>query len=158
MKKTVKKVKPIRPKFSLIPRSTAENAYQLLDEVIAAIRDEPARLNMGQWRFTPKQVGALGDAAPSCGTVGCMAGWITFLVDRKVGTQHAISHRVCTLLGVEGFSQRADVYDNLFSAGGGDLYDTKPGTKAHADAVVARIRKYQRDNNAHLIETPVVPA
>lgn len=158
MKKTVvKKIKPVRPKFSLIPRSTAENAYQLLDEVVAAIREEPERLDMGAWSRTPKEVGAMGDNAPACGTVGCMAGWITFIADRKVRSNNdgTIANRAISLLGAEGWSDTERVRVQLFANSGTELAGTKPGTKAHADAVIRRIRAYQRANNAHLIETPV---
>lgn len=101
----------------------------------------------------------MGDAAPACGTVGCIAGWITFIADRRVkaSDDYDIANRAADLLGLN-LDKTYGMTPALFRNGLPDLRNTKPGTKAHADAVVARIRKYQRDNNAHLIETPVVPA
>ena len=66
----------------IVPRSTATNAYDLLMDVAAVIEEEPRRYNQEDWlvRVEPSEVyeGKV-ESGPSCGTVGCRAGWIVEL-------------------------------------------------------------------------------
>lgn len=47
---------------------------ELLRKVQKAILEEPLRINMDNWAFTPGEQ-ELMDQTPRCGTVGCIAGW-----------------------------------------------------------------------------------
>ena len=146
------------PKFNQIRRSTAQNAYQLLDEVIIDIMEEPLRLDIGQWGMHPHALSARlavkGIEPPACGIVGCIAGWIVFQHDRKMPSdpQATIPPRAAQLLGYDWTLTTAA--DQLFS---GDGIKAPAGTLKHAKEVVARIRKFQRDNAAHLLAQKLPP-
>jgi len=101
--------------------SDAGNAYDLLTDVIAAIREEPRRYNQGQWALTTATEilelwnrngryiydddirKRLPTQVPACGTVGCRAGWLVFLADGHFPTgqfSKEIRTRAFTVLGV----------------------------------------------------------
>src|SRR5688572_6346556 len=86
--------------LSLISPSKATNSWDLLEEVIARIREEPKRLAMSNWvsMLNGEVVGSFSgelddedDVAvmkrklpqaenpPECGTVCCVSGWIGIL-------------------------------------------------------------------------------
>lgn len=88
-------------RLEFFPTSQATNAYDLLGDVIAAIRQEPRRLDMGQWLA---EADFVTSAEPACGTVGCIAGWLTILGTRRP-TQDAIAQ------------DRLDVYGNAATTG-----------------------------------------
>lgn len=146
-KKSTKKPTTVRPKFSRVPKSKATNAYELLSEVCQAITEEPKRMNLMNWSLSPKQVVQM-KAPPACGTVGCIAGWVTFLKDRMVRPSSYIRERAETLLGDNSWSTKMSL-GNLFSPRFSDV-PSKPGTIRHAKQVVARIRKYQEVHEAEL--------
>lgn len=66
-------------KISKLPRSQATNAYDLLNDVIVAIRAEPLRLDMGSWLTPADMAFSSRDRQPACGTVACVAGWTAIL-------------------------------------------------------------------------------
>lgn len=53
---------------------------RLLRRIKREITAEPKRMNMVTWAARP---GVHGDAAPACGTVGCIAGWGIILSSKK---------------------------------------------------------------------------
>lgn len=65
-------------KKTLIPKSKAKNAYQLLAEVRALILAEPKRYNQEEWirRVNPME---RPEIFPSCGTICCVGGWVETL-------------------------------------------------------------------------------
>jgi hypothetical protein len=69
----------------LLPRSDAENAYDLLSDVVTCIRNEPRRLDMGHWLMTGERLDRFLTVkdhlrrGPGCGYAGCCAGWIVML-------------------------------------------------------------------------------
>lgn len=72
--------------WELIPRSQAHNSYELLQEVKAAVLAEPRRVIMEEWLCkTPVMIHNTETGKdeetrlPACGTVGCIAGWMTLL-------------------------------------------------------------------------------
>lgn len=78
--------------FAPLPVRTATNAYELVDNVIAAIREEPRRLDMSIWINSllgceEETVEYLADGFPACGTTACFAGWITALTFDESQTQ-----------------------------------------------------------------------
>ena len=48
---------------------------QLLEEVKKLIQEEPLRIHMGDWLYPSTRT--------PCGTVGCIAGWTSMLVQRQ---------------------------------------------------------------------------
>lgn len=70
-----------KKKLTPIPRLTKKTtAYELLNTVCKLITDEPKRYYQGWWisrqsGFCKSKVSEF----PSCGTVGCVAGWVELL-------------------------------------------------------------------------------
>ncbi len=160
------------------PRSKATNSYDLLDDVSAAILAEPARANMYTWLATTRE-GILGrfdvidgsgvtkgvraPRVPACGTVGCIAGWVTALQRGKSKAKRLIAAHMRSdggfssdahgLLNPTGNQpMRGDIFD-LFSAIG---FSSRPGTLKHAKEIVAKIRAFQLKYCATL-KTTVIP-
>lgn len=63
---------------SSLPVSTAKRALGLLREVQRLILEEPKRLDMGTVCYRRTSAPRARDY-PSCGTVGCIAGWVNVL-------------------------------------------------------------------------------
>lgn len=111
-----------------LPKSKAKNAFDLLSEIAALTKDEPRRMRMESWG------GIIGNAkgmdkAPSCGTVGCIGGWVDVL---KGSDEHAID-----VLGIDTLQA-----DELFY--GEEVNDARQGTVRHARRVIALIRRFQK--------------
>lgn len=156
------------PRKKYYPVSTAENAYQLIDEVIAAIREEPKRVNMGMWVHTVECLRELYPAArtkptalPECGTIACVAGWVVGLAEpeklrafqiSETGNSATIAHVAARILGWLFYD--ASTF-TMFAAHGADIDHLKPGTKRYVEAVVARIRAFQREHAERLINTSI---
>lgn len=69
--------------ISLLPRSSATNAYDLMVDVIRAIEEEPKRINMDNYS-TIKMSQVAKNKRPACGTVACVAGWMQIMrADRR---------------------------------------------------------------------------
>lgn len=64
-----------------MPKSTATNAYELLDEIKALALEEPKRIDMNNWRLSDGDVfpALTRRGYPACGTVGCIGGWVEVL-------------------------------------------------------------------------------
>lgn len=79
----------MNPVEHLVPHSEAANAYDLLSDVIRVVEEEPRRLYMNQWLIIGVRMDSVGEIwldgsrdtmkPPACGTVGCIAGWVTLL-------------------------------------------------------------------------------
>jgi hypothetical protein len=65
-----------------IPKSRAKTAYGVLSEVRKLILQEPLRYDQTNI-LSFKEIDNEYDTYPSCGTVGCIAGWITVLTCPK---------------------------------------------------------------------------
>lgn len=129
------------PKLKQIPSSRAKTAWGLLQDVKRAIRDEPKRADMNV--FTQKR--DQEDGGPQCGTVGCIAGWVSLLATgKRVNNEFP----AIKLLGDDvEYQTVGDDCHHVFNAGFGDnCSTTKPGTRKHANAVIARINKFMRIN------------
>jgi hypothetical protein len=60
-----------------MPKSKAKTAYGLLSEIRALILKEPKRYDQRDYLKTGDEaIGYYGNNAPTCGTVGCVAGWV----------------------------------------------------------------------------------
>ena len=131
--KTLQRQKPI-------PISTARTAWGLLQAVKRAIRADPLRVDMRRFygHCGPEEGG------PACGTVGCFAGWVNILAGYRGGNYEDAQAKM--LLG-----PTLDYYlasgAHVFNSGYGDQCAvTRTGSKAHADALVARIDRFMRRN------------
>lgn len=134
-------------KLKALPRSKAKTAWGLLRDVRKAILEEPKRANM-RTSIADRHP---HEGGPACGTVGCIAGWTTILAGKDHDFQNTI-RRARMILG-----QTLDYYTvgrgdtifgrDVFNSGEGDrCQNTRPGTQAHADAVVKRLDKFMRIN------------
>lgn len=138
-----------------VPRSTATNSDELLDELVDVIETEPQRLLMSDWvaAFEDPDILPMHGLEPECGTVACAAGWIKILrrpIDRGAAANF-----------IEGPTERFAVSQFPASALSAitDLFYTfpnerdgrpQPGTREYVAVVVERIRAIQRDYKADL--------
>lgn len=145
-----KRKRPAR--LAPLPKSKATNAYDLLSDVRKAILNEPLRYNQASWlTVAPSAAAARRNDMPTCGTVGCVAGWVVALTsDRarlaKLAASDNVGDVAARILGipiptggvVAAFGSR---YWDLFrhNATG----DAPPGTWAHAEAGAAHIARFQ---------------
>lgn len=80
---------------SFLPVFHATNAYDLLEEVIAAIEQEPRRYDQGSWFSNLEHLAYRREECeelPNCGTMACIAGWIAIGTKREI-TEEAQSYR-----------------------------------------------------------------
>lgn len=140
-------------KTKALPKSKAKTAYGLLSEVCELITEEPKRYAQ---RFyiarkgkiaTTKRTSYLADDNnevsdfPACGTVGCVAGWVTVLKGPKrfrYWHTHSIAAKILGLPdNQDGWSYQSD---ELF---GSEAATGNSQTPEHAAAGVAHIKKFQ---------------
>jgi len=141
MKKTTKQ--------TAVPTSKAKTAYDLLSEIAALIVAEPKRYN--QERFmaegpNDKDTAPLG--FPSCGTVGCVAGWAVTLKGVRCAYSDIQMH-ASSILGLDRYQE-----STLFSGSAlidEDGHGPAEQTAAHARAGAKHIRKFQRAHKAQLL-------
>jgi hypothetical protein len=128
-----------------IPRSNASTVLGLLEDVKAAILEEPKRANMGSfcYKSNPRYGG------PACGTAGCFAGWVVMLTSGDESRDYPSWERTARqILGTDLNYRfgRNDGY-HMFNAGEGDACEnTVYGTLGHAKAICARIDRFIRKN------------
>lgn len=130
-----------------LPKSTATNAYELLDEVKALILAEPRRYNQRTWVALGKHGPDYNGAPmgfPACGTVCCIAGWIVMLKHGLDFYALETPDIACDILGVD-----EDAAMRLFSADG-FIVDGFPQTLAHAESGAAHITYFQHAHAAQL--------
>lgn len=145
--------------WELIPHSKASNSYELLEDVIKAILDEPRRIFMNHWNVVQvgdlnSMLGALDSSSgagwidkitrfPSCGTIGCISGWMNILsanrlVDVKAGRDGA--ENSYGKLMPKGLRE---ALVNLFHGSVSYPFPlAEHGTLEYASAVVDNIRKF----------------
>ncbi len=147
-----------------VPRSTAANAYELLNDVARVITEEPGRVNMKWWAFLFKgrtlssQAQFLeAEKIPQCGTVGCIAGWCCFLTrdteeyayggPRQNGFEMNKAEQLLGIYGVasELFSPDLPGKDGMVRHKHGYNY----GTREYARAVVRKISERIRSSTRH---------
>lgn len=104
-----------------IPLSRAKTAYGLLSEIRRLILDEPKRYDQTDVLRTRPLYGT-GSYWPSCGTVGCVAGWATTLKGKPSRDGWKTLMRARHILGLD--AQQAD---DLFDGGAAGHDPQKPG-------------------------------
>lgn len=129
-------------------------AWRLLLFVKSIIREEPKRMNMSTYGLNVRR-GSYSYPRPACNTVGCFAGWISIAAGKGIpdGRNNAL-----TLLGNDKIFGGLIDYNtvggggqDVFNSGWGDACGrTKPGTRAHARAVLARITHFMTVNEEAL--------
>jgi hypothetical protein len=137
----------IQPKLPL-PRSNANTVLELLDDLKEYVQRDYRVVNMGNYICDSDPE----DGGPACGTVGCFAGWTVLLAGCSNGkiserrswvaevAKKILGRDLCYTFGPKG-------RQSFFNAGRGDACGTtKPGTQAHADALVARINRFIKRN------------
>lgn len=140
-----------RTKRTAVPRSKAKTAYGLLSKIAALIVDEPKRYHQGRF-LDVKNADDNPRDYPSCGTVGCVAGWVVTLKGKQ-GNRTLYPLVGSTARKILGISD-AQSYE-LFHADALDTADHQgppPQTAAHARKGAAHIRKFQKAHRAQLLE------
>lgn len=131
-------------KTSLIPKSKAKTAYGLLSEIVALIRDEPRRLDMSMPLDTDAKNAY--ELAPSCGTVGCVAGWAVMLRGNP-NAKIPITTQGADILGIPNA-----VVDLFYVFPKTSRNDHQPETLTrHTAEEIKIIRAFQKKHRAQLL-------
>lgn len=130
-----------------MPVSKAKTAYGLLSEIRKLILEEPKRYDQGTW-------GRVGEHAayyygkehvPACGTVGCVAGWVSALKGGPVGAHpggpYPDDYAAKVLFGYEGDALFCDLAAELFD---GHAAGQRDSVEAHAKRGAKHIAKFQK--------------
>jgi hypothetical protein len=116
MAKTVKKTRRLAP--LPLMRNGKYTAKQVLEFVLRLVKEEPKRLNMSDWTlmFKDRVKDPRVKEAPACGTVACLAGWVTIAT---TGEEAYGSERPLRILGLGDIKQhwliRSDLETLFFS-------------------------------------------
>ena len=128
-------------KLELIPLlPETATPIEILQAVAKHILEEPLRYDQTTW------VRTTGDSGPACGTVCCVAGWVTFLTpkgrSRKFERYFIIAQDQLNL----SIEQAADLFDTYaiydLSRYLGVSQDLNPGSKEYAYFGVAHIERF----------------
>lgn len=145
-----------------LPKSNATTVRELLNDVKQALLEEPKRANMGRFVASRDRSDGSYDY-PSCGTVGCFAGWIGILAgvspdNRALG--NSADRVAMDILGWDlGYVFRGRNRYNeaqnygYFNSGEGDGLEgmvdkgqPKRGTRAYARLVIKRVNRFMQQN------------
>lgn len=153
--------------WDFIPVSHATNSYDLLTDVIAAIREEPKRIYMDEYVRSAQAIELDEMEAPACGTQGCIAGWVMYLkCDRRKAQANEMGGIGIFNLSGQGVSTFAEslmpeaIEMPWFSLTMGDAPYEWPREEydsiAYAEGVIANIEKFQatygRELRANVLE------
>lgn len=137
--------------MKLKSKSKAKTAYALLSEIRRLILAEPRRYNQNWWLTRGRPTKRAKDDAPrgipSCGTVGCVAGWV-----------YALKHRgdhvdeECFAAKVLGLESDRGMAHALFAGG---ILTAPAQTLAHAKEGAAHIARFQKTYERRLKATKV---
>lgn len=124
-------------KKNALPTSKAKTAYELLSEIAKLALEEPKRIAMDCVVFRGRGLEKTRFKRPTCGTVGCIAGWALTLRgrvpvnhDNEVETFEA--HDILGITNAQGFE--------LFYP---DFLGERSQTKKHAEKVAKHIAAFQ---------------
>jgi hypothetical protein len=166
-----------RPKkdLSILPCSTARNAFDLLEDVKQVIREDPKRYNQEQWVTTTRPREKFGkhedithlghrtdglidytleylkeeDRLPKCGTIGCVAGWV-YTMKATVDEKKSPAVFAGQILGLT-LNQREELFSP--DAAGCSPDDSTP--EEHAEGGVEHITRFQEKYADQLKNTKV---
>lgn len=133
---------------SRIPKSKAKTAYGLLSEIREVILAEPKRYD----QFDVLNIGEDAERAypdvPSCGTVGCVAGWTVALTFKNPEQLLNVLSAAETKLGLD--DEQADELFGEMAAG-----NTESQSLEHALAGAKHIAAFQRRYRKQLLAKKV---
>lgn len=151
-----------------LPTTNARSAHELLEEIATLIEQQPLRYNQAEWLVNLKNPLEPGvdriQCVPECGTVACIAGWITILTKPHSFARMSLSAIEEHAADVLGYLNRDWLYSQLFTGGAimdqmahEDLdfnvnYDPvpKPGTPKYAAIGARHIRRFMFNNKSYL--------
>jgi hypothetical protein len=120
-----------------IPKSRAKTAYGLLSEVRKLILTEPLRYDQNELLVFEDSDNWYGEF-PSCGTVGCRAGWVIMLKSIEPKRVFDIWDRAEKILGLtEG--QASELFTSLGATGKGQSIEH---ARSGAQGIVEFQKKY----------------
>jgi len=73
----------VKRRRTALPVFSGKTAWDLLDFITWVIQGEPKRYDQGDWMKLVEQGYSsdfVAEQMPSCGTIGCVAGWVDLLV------------------------------------------------------------------------------
>lgn len=130
-----------------IPKSKAKTAYGLLGEIRALIVAEPKRYNQRDTlaiRGTEITGGYDDETFPRCGTIGCVAGWVTMLTAKDPSRVEDVVGFAQRTLGLDGEQEYA-----LFNSEAAGR--TRGGSQEHAQSGADHIASFQRKHRTQLL-------
>ncbi len=98
-----------------LPKSTATTSWELLEDIIRAITEEPRRYAQDTWREIFRDDLGVSDVemsrvalvervaegrVPACGSIGCVAGWVTFITDEIPSYSGDTGYKAACILGI----------------------------------------------------------
>jgi len=132
-----------------MPVSHAKTAYGLLGEIARLIVEEPKRYNQHGWLQREQDRSQMQPVEyPSCGTVGCVAGWVVALKAKRRPNYFRTGDKAADILGLD-----VDQHDELF--GSSAAGETDRQTPEHAEAGASHIRRFMQANRAQLLAKKV---
>lgn len=137
-----------RERNTKLPRSKAKTAYGLLSEIRALILAEPKRYDQKNTLVVRDKDIPSGDYFPSCGTVGCVAGWVTKLKSRRPMHEQNVLRFAARVLGID-YEKQGDELFNGYAA------DGESQTVEHAESGAAHIARFQKKYRAQLLAKSV---
>lgn len=144
-------------KLAPLPRSKAKTAFGLLSEIRKIILAEPKRYNQHDTlRTTVSPRDGVGEIYPSCGTIGCVGGWVWVLkhprlARRPTGKYVDFLEAAREILGLDR-RQSGRLFDGDAA---GELGWALESRREHAKRGAAHIAKFQARNAAQLKRTRV---
>lgn len=145
--------------LACVPKARAENAYDLLGEVIDLIKEDPKRYNQHFWLTDGESSGGTGldfsdlprpilevrKNMPACGTMGCVAGWVSTLMK---GPQAAMRSSAGIFAAeVLGLTDRQK--DHLFAGEKAGMRDHE-SPEEHAKRGIQHIQRFRAQHKAQL--------
>lgn len=152
----------------LLPTRRATNSYELLDDVIRAIEEEPKRFNWRDWIILDAKAAVdFQREAPACNTMACVAGWIVIQSMSDQGRQHMAE--IGWSAGIAGkaigqFPQRTEIairLQTLFYGDGESILKKVDSCgkvetqEEYAARAVRAIRRFQADFKDELLAHPI---
>jgi hypothetical protein len=135
------------------------SALEVLRRVRDLVLDEHKRLRMGTW-YARREDSIYSDKSffPSCGTVGCLAGWMGHVVNRPfyyeaiLGSGWLIS--IAEIVADRG-TPDCDLFRSYFT--GGDAFYEDDGTKEQAEALAAFLDSWMSSHREELERRIILP-
>jgi hypothetical protein len=144
--------------LACVPKASAENAYELLEQVVEAIKEDPKRYNQHLWvtngernggyspiTFMPQDYPDIRLNMPACGTMGCVAGWVSVMTKGpKEAMQLNAQGHAQIVLGITDMQA-----ERLFAGHAAGERDHE-SPEAHAARGIRHIQRFMKANAAQL--------